>query len=367
MQLSCWTTDARRAIRPLDAGGDGRRPRAAGPADQAGRARSARWRSCRSASPGSPERARRRCPSPAAVAVFAGDHGVHAQGVTPWPQEVTAQMVANFLAGGAVVNAFARQVGASVTVVDVGVATRCIGRRRALLDRQGPRAAPGDLTVEPALTRDEASRGDRGRHRGRRRPRRRRARDVPAHRRHGHRQHDAGGRADRRVHRCRPGRRHRPRHRHRRRDARPQGRGGPGRRSPCTGRTRPTRSGVLAAVGGLEHAALAGFMLGAAARAGPGGARRRDRGLGRAGRGGARPGRGRRDGRRAPLRRAGRHRRPARTSASTRWSTWACGSARAPARCSRCRSWRARCGCCTRSPRSTPPGSPEERLADRSK
>src|SRR6266702_337686 len=44
-------------------------------------------------------------PEPAAVAVFAADHGVHAQGVTPWPQEVTAQMVANFLAGGAVVNA----------------------------------------------------------------------------------------------------------------------------------------------------------------------------------------------------------------------------------------------------------------------
>ena len=56
------------------------------------------------------------------MAVFAADHGVHAQGVTPWPQEVTAQMVANFLAGGAVVNAFARQVGAQVRVVDVGVA-----------------------------------------------------------------------------------------------------------------------------------------------------------------------------------------------------------------------------------------------------
>ena len=62
-------------------------------------------------------------PEPAAVAVFAADHGVHAQGVTPWPQEVTGQMVANFLAGGAVVNAFARQCGASVTVVDVGVKT----------------------------------------------------------------------------------------------------------------------------------------------------------------------------------------------------------------------------------------------------
>lgn len=62
-------------------------------------------------------------PVPAALAIFAGDHGVHAQGVTPWPQEVTTQMVGNFLAGGAVANAFAAQAGVSVTVVDVGVAT----------------------------------------------------------------------------------------------------------------------------------------------------------------------------------------------------------------------------------------------------
>lgn len=62
-------------------------------------------------------------PEPAAVAIFAGDHGVHAQGVTPWPQEVTAQMVANFLGGGAVCNAFANQVGAEVCVIDVGVAS----------------------------------------------------------------------------------------------------------------------------------------------------------------------------------------------------------------------------------------------------
>src|SRR6187551_1557469 len=61
-------------------------------------------------------------PMPATVAVFAADHGVHAQGVTPWPQEVTAQMVANFVAGGAVVNAFARRAGVSVHVIDVGVA-----------------------------------------------------------------------------------------------------------------------------------------------------------------------------------------------------------------------------------------------------
>jgi nicotinate-nucleotide--dimethylbenzimidazole phosphoribosyltransferase len=92
-------------------------------------------------------------PEPVAVAVFAGDHGVHAQGVSPWPQEVTAQMVANFLAGGAVINALARQVGATVEVVDVGVA--------ATLDPApglvAAKVRPGtrDLTVEPALTRTE--------------------------------------------------------------------------------------------------------------------------------------------------------------------------------------------------------------------
>lgn len=94
-------------------------------------------------------------PEPAAVAVFAGDHGVHAQGVTPWPQEVTAQMVANFLTGGAVINAFARQVGASVTVVDVGVATPLPAGMSGLVDAR-VRAGTRDLAVGPALTRDEA-------------------------------------------------------------------------------------------------------------------------------------------------------------------------------------------------------------------
>jgi nicotinate-nucleotide--dimethylbenzimidazole phosphoribosyltransferase len=69
-------------------------------------------------------------PEPAAVAVFAADHGVHAQGVTPWPQEVTAQMVANFLAGGAVINAFAAQTGVRVSS-STSVSPRSWTRRRA--------------------------------------------------------------------------------------------------------------------------------------------------------------------------------------------------------------------------------------------
>ncbi|MFJ9012606.1 nicotinate-nucleotide--dimethylbenzimidazole phosphoribosyltransferase [Streptomyces canus] len=93
-------------------------------------------------------------PEPAAVAIFAGDHGVHAQGVTPWPQEVTAQMVANFLGGGAVCNAFAAQVGAEVCVVDVGVASE-LPATPGLLPRK-VRAGTSDMTTGPAMTREEA-------------------------------------------------------------------------------------------------------------------------------------------------------------------------------------------------------------------
>ncbi|MFD9691480.1 nicotinate-nucleotide--dimethylbenzimidazole phosphoribosyltransferase [Kitasatospora sp. NPDC059088] len=99
-------------------------------------------------------------PEPACVAIFAGDHGVHAQGVTPWPQEVTAQMVGNFLAGGAVINSFAKQIGTEVCVVDVGVAAELPqavqqGRATGLLPRK---VKPGtdDMTQGPAMTREEA-------------------------------------------------------------------------------------------------------------------------------------------------------------------------------------------------------------------
>ncbi len=89
-------------------------------------------------------------PEPAAVAVFAADHGVHAQGVTPWPQEVTAQMVLNFLAGGAVVNAFARECGADVTVVDVGVKTDLPAAPGLIQSKVA--AGTADMTQGPAMT-----------------------------------------------------------------------------------------------------------------------------------------------------------------------------------------------------------------------
>ncbi|WP_433558769.1 nicotinate-nucleotide--dimethylbenzimidazole phosphoribosyltransferase [Pseudonocardia xinjiangensis] len=98
-------------------------------------------------------------PEPAAVAVFAADHGVHAQGVSPWPQEVTAQMVGNFVAGGAVVNAFARRLGAEVCVVDVGVAAPLAAPDAAPVPGLLPRRiadGTADMTAGPALTREQA-------------------------------------------------------------------------------------------------------------------------------------------------------------------------------------------------------------------
>ena len=98
-------------------------------------------------------------PSPAAVGVFAGDHGVVAEGVTPWPQAVTAQMVATFVAGGAAINVLARHAGASVTVVDVGVATDLAHLPDGPpLVRRRVRDGTANLAAGPAMSTDEAHR-----------------------------------------------------------------------------------------------------------------------------------------------------------------------------------------------------------------
>ena len=94
-------------------------------------------------------------PTPAAVALFAADHGVVAQGVTPWPQEVTAQMVANICRGGAAINVLGRQAGARVVVVDVGVAAE-LDEAPGLLRRK-VRPGTADLATGPAMTEKEAT------------------------------------------------------------------------------------------------------------------------------------------------------------------------------------------------------------------
>ena len=88
------------------------------------------------------------------IIVMAGDHGVAAEGVSAFPQEVTAQMVGNFLAGGAASNVLARAAGARVIVVDVGVA----GEVPSHPDLVARRIAPGtrNMTLGPAMTETEA-------------------------------------------------------------------------------------------------------------------------------------------------------------------------------------------------------------------
>jgi len=81
---------------------------------------------------------------------------VHAQGVSPWPQEVTAQMVSNFLAGGAAINVLARQAGARVVVVDVGVASDLPEAPDLLVRKVRPGTA--DLAAGPAMTIEDARR-----------------------------------------------------------------------------------------------------------------------------------------------------------------------------------------------------------------
>ncbi|MFO7605604.1 MAG: nicotinate-nucleotide--dimethylbenzimidazole phosphoribosyltransferase [Desulfurivibrionaceae bacterium] len=92
-----------------------------------------------------------------AVVVMAGDHGVVAEGVSRFPQEVTPQMVGNFVNGGAGINALARQVGAQVVVVDMGVAhdISAMVENGLIIDKKiGPGTA--NMAEGPAMSREQA-------------------------------------------------------------------------------------------------------------------------------------------------------------------------------------------------------------------
>jgi len=97
------------------------------------------------------------------IVIAAADHGVTAQGISAYPSDVTAQMVANFVAGGAAINVLARMARAEVLVVDVGLASA------VSVDASQPNQAGGrlvhrrirpgtaDLSIGPAMTREDAS------------------------------------------------------------------------------------------------------------------------------------------------------------------------------------------------------------------
>jgi len=85
-----------------------------------------------------------------ALLVFAGDHGVVAEGVSAYPQDVTWQMVENFLAGGAAINVFARQNDCALHVVDAGV-NHDFGARTGLVDRKVAHGTR-NFALEPAMT-----------------------------------------------------------------------------------------------------------------------------------------------------------------------------------------------------------------------
>ena len=91
-----------------------------------------------------------------AVIVAAADHGVVAQGVTGYPQAVTAQMALNFLAGGAAVSVIARQVGVRQIIVDAGIATDMPPHPDLRAVRIGKGTA--DISRGPAMSREQAER-----------------------------------------------------------------------------------------------------------------------------------------------------------------------------------------------------------------
>ena len=97
------------------------------------------------------DRPKTRCKT---VVVAAADHGVVAQGVTGYPQEVTAQMVLNFLSGGAAISVIARRADVELIIVDAGVATPLPYHTDLRVVEAGKGTA--DITQAPAMTREQA-------------------------------------------------------------------------------------------------------------------------------------------------------------------------------------------------------------------
>lgn len=91
--------------------------------------------------------------SPPGALLFASDHGVTEEGVSAYPKEVTAQMVYNFLSGGAAMNVFSRYIGAQFAIVDIGVAETL--SHEQLISRK-IRRGTRNFCVEDAMTEEEA-------------------------------------------------------------------------------------------------------------------------------------------------------------------------------------------------------------------
>jgi len=89
-----------------------------------------------------------------AIITMAGDHGIVAEKIGNWPQEVTAQMVSNFVHGGAGINVIARQVGARIITVDMGVAVDLGNSPNLLVKKVG--YGTMNMASGPAMTEKQA-------------------------------------------------------------------------------------------------------------------------------------------------------------------------------------------------------------------
>ncbi len=146
------------------------------------------------------------------IVVMAGDHGVVQEGVSMFPQEVTAQMIHNFLNGGAGINALARVSKTDVAVVDMGIAGTLenVPSGAKFFSKS---VAPGTMNMAagPAMTREQSIRSVEA---GIEVANQLAAYRPFRHRGHGHRQHHPQQRHCIHIHRSVSGRSHRQRHRH---------------------------------------------------------------------------------------------------------------------------------------------------------